>query len=237
MANNISGNLSNFAITYKMVPTLYDPTEPNNITSGVTTNEFYEPGPDIFTANVELAQDIINNSTDIYTATVLAHESIHAYMSSILDRELYNGLTSNQIKQLGYPEVFDDYVNLLVNSNKAQLRHISNDPQFDHQYMANTLITTIASAIRAYDFAKNGRTQTDEFYWSLAWTGLQGSNTWKSFQTQPAANDSDLQDMTYALTLARMNNILNIIQAERTGLTTNGVTVKGKKPNSVNCYQ
>jgi hypothetical protein len=233
-------SLGYFNIRYEITP---------NIPSGHTAladNINYDPFTRQFTCVIKISPTAIQNATDIYISQSIMHETIHAYLSFIL-RRIMTGSSFAQIQNLGYPKLFDTYVDSLINRNISILDTINRSAQYQHNFMANNLLEFFANALEEFD---NDRINDDEYYWYMAWKGLQQSqpwvNVWPNFNTYPNANwdvvtnpsmsDNNKNGFKYALTSDRIIDIHNALLSEQ----TSSASARGKKPvgqGTTGCYQ
>ncbi len=203
----------------------------------------YDPITRIFSAVIKISDSAVKNGTDIFISQSIFHETVHAYLSFLLKR-IMAGATYAQIQSLGYPKMFDTYVDSLIGRNYSYFQALDTSAQFQHNYMANKLLEFFANALEEFD---DDRINNDEYYWYMAWKGLQQSQPWlhfwPSYNTQnwqtianPATNNNDKRGFKYALTEDRLININNAIYEEGMG----GQDALGKKPGAPGsniCYQ
>jgi seryl-tRNA synthetase len=185
------------------------------------------------------------NSTDLFNANTILHETIHAYMSYILYKRqaVNNSITLYQYQLMTFDSVFKQYVDTLNASEALRLSLIAPESSagadYDHNYMANNLLRMMSQALEKY---VNNTAITNEYLWCLTWNGLQGTNILKKHWTNTGSlpvqssyalttNDST-RGLSYALTPTRCENILNIINDEYNA-TQNA---KGKKRIPNGCY-
>lgn len=207
---------------------------------GWTTNMNYNAFDKTFTAEVHLSDSAIMSATDIYMSQVICHETVHAYLTYILMR-LRNHPTQQNIT-LSYYSAFNDYVDSLKNRSYGYLANIP-VATYQHNYMANHLLDFYANSLAEYDEERIG---DQEYYWYMAWAGLEDTPLWRSFWPNfnnvpitagaPATSNSDKRGLSYALTSTRLLANYNARISELLGDND----ARGKKPavpGSGNCYQ
>ena len=227
-----SGNLEKFTVRYNIKPLAVG-------TVAQTDSFVYNTSSHVFSCAITLDSLIANSATDIYVAGTILHETIHAYMSSLLYRRRNGSGTLAQIQAMSYDSVFNEYVDTLVASNTAQLNAIAIiAPQYQHNYMANKLINIIADALKIFDGNSIG---DDRYYWFMSWKGLFLSGPWKQHWPNyagwpivgaPYTTDDSTRGMRYALTPLRLDSINTSIGNERVA----NANAKGHPPVPGGCY-
>lgn len=209
-------------LNFKVVP---------NIDSAAAITTQYGTG---YRQYIEINQSIFDKCTDLYAAHTIMHEILHAYMNTMIIRArspFSNPPQWTDISLQSYPDAFRTFVDYVTNGITSP-RQIAEE--YQHDYMANHLITVIADALAEYD----GYKLDYEYYWCLAWGGLDGSDTWKKYMQTPELtehnpNDNIPKPFKYALTRERLEKIKKINFAEQEGLPE----AKGVKHDiNNNCY-
>ncbi|WP_290868225.1 hypothetical protein [Flavobacterium sp.] len=119
---------------------------------------------------VTVTQNDFTTASKLYKATALLHETIHAFMLSVVDD--YNTYPTNA-PFTDFPELFNIYVNKTnstTNSNYAQ-----------HEDMANKYVNAIASALEQYQLNDTGipsSVSDKQVFLDMAWSGLQGTDVY-----------------------------------------------------------
>jgi hypothetical protein len=115
-------------------------------------------------------QDTYTSTTKLYRATALIHETIHAYLLSVVDD--YNSYPTNA-PFTDFPELFKIYVskiNFVNNANLAQ-----------HEDMANKYVGAIASALEEYQDSTTmipSSLADKQVFLDMAWSGLRGTDVY-----------------------------------------------------------
>jgi hypothetical protein len=225
-------NVEKFKVTYKLGNILY-----TDSVAGKADDFTYDPQTKVFTAVIILDSTVAKNSTDLFIAGTLLHETLHAYMGSLLFRVAGN-VSLAELKQMGYDSLFSRYVDTLITKTPAQLlNELFQDPEYDHNYWAGNIITKIAEVIQVYDNYK----QDFRFYSYLSWKGLYNTHIWKqhwnNYPNLPVTGIYTTQDSTrglpYALTPTRLDSIHNIVIYNEFVANNNA---KGNKPIPGGCY-
>ncbi len=235
-ALNDSTKLGSFNIEYRIttdIPPQY---------AAFADSMVYDPFDRQFYAIIKINPTFVQNSTDIYLSQSILHETVHAYLSFILKR-IMAGASYAQIQYLGYPKIFDTYVDSLKGRNYGYLAGLDTSAQFQHNYMANHLLEFFANALSEFD---DNRINDDEFYWYMGWKGLQPSKPWTdhwpnypvwpiSPSIAPATDDQDKEGFKYALTSDRLADIHNSIWYEQ---ISDSAHARGRRRATLpNCYQ
>jgi hypothetical protein len=119
---------------------------------------------------VTVTQNDFTTASKLYKATALLHETIHAYMLSVVDD--YNTYPTNA-PFTNFPELFKIYVNKINNVQDAEIAQ--------HEDMANKYVNAIASALEEYQWNDTGIPSTladKQVFLDLAWSGLQGTDVY-----------------------------------------------------------
>ncbi len=222
-------NLEKFKVKYEM----------KRLDSSVaqTTSFAYNTTTKIFSCTVTLDSAIAKTATDIYVAGTILHETIHAYMKSVLYR-IKNGVTLSQLQAMSYASVFNEYVDSLRVRNRALIPTILKDLQNDHNFMATKLIDIIADALKEFD---NNIINNDRYYWFLTWKGLFDTKPWQQHWPNyatlpivgaPLTTEDSTRGLKYALTPLRLDSINTAIGNER----QSNANSKGRKPITGGCY-
>jgi hypothetical protein len=206
----------------------------------LTQNATYDSISNEFEVDIVLDSATTRNSTDIFLATTMLHEIVHAYMEYIW-KKFNSGIPSNLVSGLTYGTVFNAYVDTLkkrdsLNPGMNQLIGES----YHHNYMADKLLGYMSEIIKLFH---DDSTTTDEYYWDLVWSGLTRNSVktwnyhWPNFPSWPPSNPAPVNDslrgLRYALTLARIDTIYNKVLYNEEHATINA---KGKKPVLNGCY-
>jgi hypothetical protein len=230
-------NLEKFKVTYK---------KSNLGFSGNTNSFFIDPLTGVFSVTIELDSVISQNSTDLYVANSIIHETIHAYMSFLLYKRhlaANNPVLISQFQNITKDSVFSEYVDSLNASEKFRLNLTPldsyNGNDYDHNYMASKLLGLMGEALGKY--ASNSLI-SDEYLWSLAWNGLQNTSIMKRHwintgnipvqSTYSLTTNDSTRGLKYALTPQRCENILDIITNE----FNSSNSAKGKSRILGGCY-
>lgn len=115
-------------------------------------------------------QNTYTSASKLYRATALLHETIHAYMLSVVDD--YNTYPTNA-PFTNFPELFKIYVSKINKVNTA------NDAQ--HEDMANTYVNAIAAALEEYqaNTAIPSSIADKQVFLDMAWSGLRGTDVYQ----------------------------------------------------------
>jgi hypothetical protein len=203
----------NFHVKFAVASSL-----PNN---RAAETECKPSGLSIITINAS----VFDHCTDLYAASVLIHEFSHAYMGSMMWAHYYSDSTTisdfNGCFSAYGNWVYDETLSLTFDDNTTQ-----------HEYMAGFMVNGMAAALKEFD----GGTQSDEFYWKMAWGSLSDTPTWNYYTNHPMTSESQKNGIwytwPYALTASRMADIDAIIYAEQEST----VDKKGGLHNFSNCY-
>lgn len=200
--SDISSILEKFVASdiYKVTMVMGAMTNPVNFaeTTKISKNNYF----------ITVTQDSYTSSTKLYKATALLHETIHAYMLSVVDD--YNTYPTNS-PFTNFPELFNIYVNKTnstTNSNFAQ-----------HEDMANKYVNAIASAIEEYQTSTTmipSSLADKQVFLDMAWSGLQ---------------NTDVFDKKFPVGSAERSRILARIAAEINGVYSQGQYAVGKPCN------
>jgi hypothetical protein len=242
-----STNLEKFKVKYSILDTTWG-------TAGITHPDSlkYEIASGIFNATIFINKKNIDSSTNIFIASTIVHETIHAYLASIVYRIRSGGITLAQLQGMSYDSLFNEYVDTMIVRNgliSSDSLYIHSSYKYHHNLMANKLVDKIAETVKNY---ANDASISDEYFWCLAWKGLYESNTWRQYYpnfntdwplisgtfplspnpSSPAPNDSIKNGLTYAMTQARIAKILNSHIDEGNSYLNS----KGKVPVPGGCY-
>jgi hypothetical protein len=153
-------------------------------------------------------QDTYTSTTKLYRATALIHETIHAYLLSVVDD--YNSYPTNA-PFTDFPELFKIYVskiNFVNNANLAQ-----------HEDMANKYVGAIASALEEYQDSTTmipSSLADKQVFLDMAWSGLRGT---------------DVYNIKFPAGSADNTRITARIAAETNGVYSQGQYAVGKPCN------
>jgi len=183
-------------------------------TSGVTTSGTMNSG--VWYDTIYLDQGVVDSATEIGVAQVIIHEAVHAYLKSILNRYANSSFNAAQIKAMSIDTLFNKYIDSMtaINTRNGLVQWIHADPQKQHNFMADHMISAFAESLKAVD---NGR-NSDEFYWLMGWVGLKLTRTinfyWPNYSdptdwppTNPAPSNDSTWNLKYALTQARLDSM------------------------------
>lgn len=247
LMNNLSGNLLG-KILNNMARSIYESSnlekfkvkyQIKRLDSVVAQTDAYSYNSttQVFSCTISLDSAIANTATDIYVAGTILHESIHAYLKSLLYR-IKNGVTLTQLQAMSYDSVFTEYVDSLRVRNRTLIPTILKDNQYDHNYMASKLLEIIADALKKFE---NNTIGDDRYYWFMSWKGLYQSKPWKQHWPNyatitivgaPLTTEDSTRGLKYALTPQRLDSINTAIGNERLSNSQS----KGRKPVSGGCY-
>jgi len=228
-ANNDPNNIEKFNVKYHI--------KPLGLVVAETDSFHYNSNTGVFSVSITLDSVIAHTATDIYVAGTILHETIHAYMASLLYR-IKNGVTVGQLQAMTYDSLFNEYVDTLVATNEALLNSAFINSQYQHNYMANKLLSIIADAIGLFEGNTISNTR---YYWFLAWKGLYQTEPWKqhwpNYPAQPISGapyttDDSTRGLKYALTPSRLDSILSSIYNERVA----NASAYGHPPAPGGCY-
>lgn len=118
---------------------------------------------------ITFTQDNYISASKLYKATALVHETIHAYMLSVVD-DYYTYPTNDPFS--GFPKLFNLYA---VKAGKGD------GVVAQHEDIANKYVSAITSALEEYQ-AKNTQvpfTFADkQVFEDMAWSGLVGTDVY-----------------------------------------------------------
>lgn len=206
----------------------------------------------VFTGTIQVSRIFPTMSTDIFMASTLIHEIVHAYLGFLYLR-ITNGATVASLQSETKGSVFNQYVDSLVSSNHDLLlmdSTLSPSTNFQHNYMANFLLDWVAKVTARYashftypSLAGTGLTSIPQWYfWNLAWGGLEGTNAWQTHWTNypnlpvtgisTTLTTSSITGFTYPLTSQRVEDVARANANEAIG---NSYSI-GRKPIGGGCY-
>jgi hypothetical protein len=157
---------------------------------------------------VTVTQNDFTTASKLYRATSLLHETIHAYMLSVVDD--YNTYPTNA-PFTDFPELFKIYVSKINNVDNAEIAQ--------HEDMANKYVDAIASALEEYQISTTGLPSSladKQVFLDMAWSGLQ---------------NTDVFDTKFPLGSANRARILARIGAELNGVYSQGQYAVGQPCN------
>lgn len=157
---------------------------------------------------VTVTQNDFTTASKLYRATSLLHETIHAFMLSVVDD--YNTYPTNA-PFTDFPELFKIYVSKINNVDNAEIAQ--------HEDMANKYVDAIASALEEYQTSTTGIPSSladKQVFLDMAWSGLQ---------------NTDVFDTKFPLGSANRTRILARIGAELNGVYSQGQYAVGKPCN------
>ncbi|VXB39457.1 conserved hypothetical protein [Flavobacterium sp. 9R] len=159
---------------------------------------------------ITVSKDNYTTASDLYRATALLHEIIHAYMLSIVDDSNYPTTTTPQLTN--FPELFKAFVNKRNNTQAAVMAQ--------HEDMAKIYVEAIATALEQFQWNETGgipSTLADkQIFLDMAWSGLHKTAVF---------------DKTYPIGNPNRDRILARILAEQNGVYSQGQYAIGKKCN------
>lgn len=129
-----------------------------------------------------VTQDTYTSASKLYRATALLHETIHAYMLSVVDD--YNTYPTNA-PFTDFPELFKIYV--------SKINHVSTALAAQHEDMANKYVDAIASALEEYQTSTTGIPSSladKQVFLDLAWSGLQGTAVYNKKSQEGIIDDT-----------------------------------------------
>ena len=163
-----------------------DATNVYNLTMKMGT---VNPGKDAATTKVSknnylvtVTQNDFTTASKLYRATALLHETIHAYMLSIVDD--YNTYPTNA-PFTDFPELFKIYVSKINNVDNAEIAQ--------HEDMANKYIDAMASALEEYQTSTTGIPSSladKQVFLDMAWSGLQGTAVYNKKSQEGIIDDT-----------------------------------------------
>ena len=156
---------------------------------------------------ITYTQDSYTSATKLHRATTLLHETIHAYMLSVVDD--YDTYPTNAPFD-NFPELFKIYVSKINNVNNAVYAQ--------HEDMANKYVEAIASALEEYQ-ANTGIPSSladKQVFLDMAWSGLQ---------------ETDVYNKKFPAGSADRNRINARVSAEQNGVYYQGQYAVGKPCN------
>ena len=127
-------------------------------------------------------QDTYTAASKLYIATALLHETIHAYMLSVVDD--YNTYPTNAPFR-EFPELFKIYVSKINPLNTALTAQ--------HEDMANKYVDAIASALEEYQTSTTGIPSSladKQVFLDMAWSGLRGTDIYNKKSQEGIINDA-----------------------------------------------
>jgi hypothetical protein len=155
-----------------------------------------------------VTQDTYTSASKLYRATILLHETIHAYMLSVVDD--YNTYPTNT-PFTDFPELFKIYVSKINKVDNAEIAQ--------HEDMANKYVDAIASALEEYQVNTPPLLSSladKQVFLDMAWSGLQ---------------NTDVFDAKFPLGSANRTRILARISAELNGIYSQGQYAVGQPCN------
>jgi len=133
---------------------------------------------------ITYTQDSYTSATKLHRATTLLHETIHAYMLSVVDD--YDTYPTNAPFD-NFPELFKIYVSKINNVNNAVYAQ--------HEDMANKYVEAIASALEEYQ-ANTGIPSSladKQVFLDMAWLGLRGTDVYDKKFTTDGVDDKRIK--------------------------------------------
>ena len=129
-------------------------------------------------------QDTYTAASKLYIATALLHETIHAYMLSVVDD--YNNYTyPTNATFREFPEIFKIYV--------SKINPLNNALTAQHEDMANKYVDAIASALEEYQTSTTGIPSSladKQVFLDMAWSGLRGTDIYNKKSQEGIINDA-----------------------------------------------
>lgn len=180
------------------------------------------PGSGYFVDTIRVNPAFLKRASELAIAQSILHEIIHSYLAAIFTRYSYGGYTISQIQSMSIDSLFSEYVDTLISFHTAlDLQNWqNNNPQYDHNFMADKLLERMASALSHVDGFRNSQ----EYYWELAWAGLHQTKTWQFYHnnypgwppSNPAPSNDSTWGLKYAFTTARIDSIITHLYNEQT---------------------
>jgi hypothetical protein len=130
---------------------------------------------------ITVTQNDFTSATKLFKATALLHETIHAYMLSVI--EDYNTYPNNA-PFANFPELFNIYV--------SKINNVTNAVYAQHEDMANKYVDAIASALEEYQ-ANTGIPSSladKQIFLDMAWSGLRGTDVYNKKFPAGGVDDS-----------------------------------------------
>ena len=130
---------------------------------------------------ITVTQNDFTSATKLFKATALLHETIHAYMLSVI--EDYNTFPNNA-PFANFPELFNIYV--------SKINNVTNAVYAQHEDMANKYVDAIASALEEYQ-ANTGIPSSladKQIFLDMAWSGLRGTDVYNKKFPAGGVDDS-----------------------------------------------
>lgn len=196
------------------------------------------PSSGYFVDTIRINPALLKRASELAIAQSILHEIIHSYLAAIFTRYSYGGYTVSQIKSMSIDSLFTEYVDTLISyhSSLALQDWQNNNPQFDHNFMADKLLERMASALAHVDNFRNSQ----EYYWEMTWAGLHRTKTWQFYHSNypnwppdnPAPNNDSTWGLKYAFTTARIDSILTHLYNEQ----TDTAKAKGRHRITGDCF-
>jgi len=187
-------------------------------------------------AVIDLSEEKLKKATDIYIANLILHETLHAYMSTLilnLDEDII--FTDYQTREeflnsLLINDKFKYFYQLVQGGSSNPLNRDDYPGEYQHDFMTQNFLRPMFEAVQEYH---NDTSVSQRYYWELAWSGLNSTDCWTFYENNPEENDfAQGEHFPVAMTENNMNRILQTIFIEQDGLSN----AKGKKLNEIeNC--
>jgi hypothetical protein len=211
---------------------------PDTSVNGQTTTGYYNSSTGELLDTIRINPTYLAKATELSMTRTIIHEITHAYLKLIFHTYLYN-FSASQINSLSLDTLFNHYIDTLkaLHTRNGVTAWSSGNPQFDHNFMANKMISHFAAVLEKID---QSRLTNKRYYWFLSWGGLVKTDVWKhywpNYPTSPASgavsHDSITQGFQYALTALRLDSMNSAIGHEQEG----DPMALGLKKNPSGCY-
>lgn len=139
---------------------------------------------ELFNVDVTLGTNTATNGSDIFIASVMIHENVHAVLGAMAHQGSLTGVTINS----SLVELAEAYT-LWQESNSTTLN--------EHDYMM-LLADQMADALKIYVESKD-YTISDEYYNNIIWVGLKAATTYNSLSAIKKAGVDTAQINEYIL--------------------------------------
>jgi hypothetical protein len=122
----------------------------------------------------------MRNSTDLYMAAILMHESVHAYLVAYFSQNRTHALST-------YPQLVSDWTNQVI-ANPGSIPSLNG---LHHDEIVRTFINDLAASLQEYGQSR-GHTLPQQFYRDLAWSGLTDTS---AFTSKPANEQTRIKNV------------------------------------------
>ncbi len=211
---------------------------PDTSVNGQTTTGYYNPSTGELLDTIRINPTYLAKATELSMTRTLIHEITHAYLKLIFHTYLYN-FSASQINTLSLDTLFNHYIDTLkaLHTRAGVTAWSSGNPQFDHNFMANKMLSHFAAVLEKID---QSRLANKRYYWFVSWGGLAKTDIWKhywpNYPASPASgavsHDSITEGFRYALTAQRLDSMSSAIWHEQQGDSL----ALGLKKSPTGCY-